>query len=156
MRVDELMSSPPRTCDTRDSVNAAAQIMWDHDCGCVPILNGAGRVVGIITDRDVAMAAYTQGKPLAQIPVVDAMARQLFCCEAGTSVAEAERVMRQHGVRRLPVIDSAGKLIGVLTLSDIARAARASSAPLPELSAQEIDGVLTAVSDHHARRAAQG
>ena len=69
VQVNELMSAVAYRCNDSDMANDAAQLMWDHDCGCVPVVDARDRVVGIVTDRDVCMAAYTQGRPLTEIPL---------------------------------------------------------------------------------------
>jgi CBS-domain-containing membrane protein len=97
--------------------------MWENDCGCVPVVDAAGRVVGMLTDRDVCMAAYTQGRPLAEIPVSSAMSRSVVACGPDDTIATAEQRMRQHRVRRLAVVDDEGRIAGILSLSDIARRA---------------------------------
>jgi len=125
MTVEQLMTKPVWTCTAEDSLCEAARIMWERDCGCVPVVesNSSGRVVGIVTDRDVCMAAYLQGRPLESLRVRDAMARVLRTCRPGDSLGEAEGLMRAAHVRRLPVVDDAGHLLGVLSLADLARAA---------------------------------
>jgi CBS-domain-containing membrane protein len=81
------------------------------------------RVVGIITDRDICMAGYTQGRPLTAIRVDSAMARQVHACRATDSIGEALNLLRQHQVRRLPVVDNGDHLVGMLSLADAAREA---------------------------------
>jgi CBS domain-containing protein len=94
--------------------------MWDNDCGCVPVQDTEGRVIGMITDRDICMAAYLQGGSLRALQVSSAMAKQAFTCRGDDTVAQAEAIMREHQVRRLPVLDSNGHLAGILSLNDIA------------------------------------
>ncbi len=96
--------------------------MWENDCGCVPVVDSAARVLGMVTDRDVCMAAYTRGQTLNHIPVSAAMSREVFACEPSDDLLDAQKVMRKHQVRRLPVNDSKGRLIGLLSLNDLARA----------------------------------
>jgi CBS domain-containing protein len=124
MRIQEIMSEPPMTCSSNESVNAAARLMWEHDCGVVPIVDDDYRVVGIVTDRDICMAAYTQGRRLVDIPVTAAMSKEVFSCRPGDGVDAAERLMQEKQVRRLPVVDDLGRVIGVLSLNDVALAAR--------------------------------
>jgi CBS domain-containing protein len=123
MKVEELMNSAPRTCGPYDSLNRVAQIMWDDARGCVPIVDGARRPIGVLTERDIAMAAYTRGKRLTEISVLETMARRVICCESGGSVAEAEALMRERGLACLPVVDSSGVLMGLLTHDAHVRAA---------------------------------
>jgi len=78
MKVEQLMKREIKVCSEADTLNRAAELMWDSDCGCIPVIraNGDGRLIGIITDRDIAMAAYTQGRQLWAIPVGSAMAQK--------------------------------------------------------------------------------
>ena len=122
MKVLDLMNTLPVTCGEQDSVNRAAQLMWDHDCGWVPVVDGDNRVTGVVTDRDACMAAYTRGRLLADIPVADVMSREVASCHADDRIEAAEERMRTRRVRRLPVIDDQRRLVGVLSLNDIARA----------------------------------
>lgn len=128
MRIEQLMSKPAVTCSQDDSLNTAAQRMWEHDCGAVPVVGDDGTVVGLLTDRDICMAAYTQGKPLQAIPVSRAMAKQVFSCHPDDSIEAAERLMTDKKIRRLPVVDGEGRPVGVLSLNDVARDAAGSQA----------------------------
>lgn len=121
MNVRQLMTEHPTTCRVGDSASDAARIMWDCDCGAVPVLDEHDHVAGIITDRDICMAAYFQGRPLAQIEVSGIMARDLCTCAADDDVTAAERTMRENQVRRLPVLENGGTLVGILSLSDVVR-----------------------------------
>ena len=125
MLVKTLMTgSPLATCRPGDPLQAAARLMWERDCGAVPVVDNARHVVGVITDRDICMAAYTQGKPLSAIPVSSAMARQVISCHGEDDVRLAEDLMRDYQVRRLPVLNTDGQLVGMLSLNDLARSAR--------------------------------
>ena len=123
MRIEQLMTKQPRTCRTGDGLDAAARIMWDHDIGAVPVIAENGRLAGIITDRDVCMAALFTGASLAAIPVREHMSRQVFTVTPEDSVETAEEVMAAQQVRRLPVLSSTGEVVGMVTLSDLTRAA---------------------------------
>jgi CBS domain-containing protein len=126
MNVQEIMSRPAVWCRPRDTLNNAAQLMWEHDCGSIPVVDDDGSIIGMVTDRDICMAAYTQGAALSAIPVSDAMAKRVFRCRATDSVGAAERLMADHQIRRLPVVDAEERLVGVLSLNDIARWAASS------------------------------
>lgn len=99
MRVSELMIANVETCSVHDTVNRAAQIMWEADVGTVPVLEGP-RVVGMITDRDVCMATYTKGRSPAQIPVTNAMSHHVISCRPDDKLTDAVALMREHRVRR--------------------------------------------------------
>ena len=119
MKVEQLMSRDVKTCQATEMLNRAAQLMWENDCGCVPVVDEDGRAVGMITDRDVCMAAYTQGRPLDALPVASAMARDLRSCHATDTIVEAESIMRAAQVRRLPVVDPEGTLLGIVSRRDL-------------------------------------
>jgi CBS domain-containing protein len=132
LRIEEIMSKPAITCTQTETLNTAARLMWENDCGVVPVVDGAGKLVGMVTDRDVCMAAYTQGKPLSAIPVSTAMGRHVFWCRPDESVEAAERLMGERQVRRVPVADAGGRPIGLLSLNDLARAAASSKTDVAE------------------------
>jgi len=132
MRVDQIMTKQVNSCSPDNTLAEAAQLMWDHDCGCLPVCtgNGASRVTGVITDRDICMSALFKGKPLSELRVSDAMSRQLQACRPSDSLADAEKTMRQARIRRLPVVDEQGSLVGMISLADLAReAARENTSP---------------------------
>jgi CBS domain-containing protein len=103
-----------------DSLDAAAQKMWDHDCGALPIVNDEGKVTGMVTDRDICMAALTQGRPLHELLVNLAMAKHVITVGPEQTLGEVEQLMSRHRIRRLPVVDAAGRPLGVISLNDLA------------------------------------
>jgi CBS domain-containing protein len=120
----------------------------DGDCGCLPVCEGDGvsRVVGVITDRDICMSALFQGKPLRELSVSGAMAKQLLTCKASDSVADVEKTLREARVRRLPVTDEHGSLIGIIALADLAREAlRERSAASQEITESEVGDTLAGI-----------
>ena len=149
MQVRELMTSPARTCSARDALDKAAGLLWTHDCGILPVVDKNGRVGATITDRDICMAAYTQGRPLADLRVGDSMSRRLVACKPDDDLKVAAKLMAENRVRRLPVVDEQGRLCGVPSLNDLARAAPRNTA-VGGLALQ----TLTAVCEPHAARAA--
>jgi len=126
MNVSELMTTSVKSCSTNDDLQRAAQIMWEGDCGALPVLDADNRVVGMITDRDICMAAYTQSRPLWQIPVPSAMATRVYGVRETDPVEMVETLMRRVRVRRLPVLDTHGRLKGILSMNDLARHAHSS------------------------------
>jgi CBS domain-containing protein len=128
MRAADLMTRDPDTCYPLDSLNRAAQIMWERDCGSVPVVDGEGRLVGMITDRDVCMAAYTGGQRLCDGSVSHAMSGSVQACAADDPLEDVLRTMRVHQLRRLPVTSTYGRLVGLISISDLACKLPASSA----------------------------
>lgn len=150
MRVEELMTKEVKACNPGDTLERAAQLMWDGDCGCLPVYagNGVNRVVGVITDRDICMSALFQGKALRELPVSGAMAHQLLACKAGDALADVEKTMREARIRRLPVVDEQGALIGIIGLADLAReAARERSAARQDITESEVGDTLAAICE---------
>ena len=96
MKVEQIMNRHVKTCGPHEPLNKAAQIMWDTPCGAVPVVDDQGKPVGFLTDRDVCMAAYTQNKPLTELPVEAAMAQTPVCCRAEDDLDSAAQLMRQH------------------------------------------------------------
>lgn len=121
MQVKQLIARTVKTCSEQDSLNTAAKIMWDAGIGCVPVVNKDSCVIGLITDRDICMAAYTQGNSLSAIKVGSAMAQKIIHCRPDDDVATAARLMAENGVYRLPVTEPNGRLIGLISLDDMAR-----------------------------------
>jgi CBS domain-containing protein len=151
MNVEQLMTRTVRSCLPDDSLNAAARIMWEADCGCVPIVepaDGRRRVVGMITDRDICMAAYTQGRPLDEIPIHSAMAKKVYCCHTTDAVETAIGLLEAKQVHRLPVLDRDDDLVGMLSLADIAREARREHAGgMHEVGDAQVAEVIEAISE---------
>jgi predicted transcriptional regulator len=116
-----VMSHEVRSCSPTESLNRAAQIMWESNCGAVPVVNQDGLIVGMITDRDVCMASYTQGQNLGALTVEHAMSRGVKAALADEPVSRVLEIMAESQVRRVPVIQ-AGKVVGIVSLADIARA----------------------------------
>lgn len=150
MRVEQLMTRTVKTCTPTDSLERAAGIMWDYDCGALPVVAGdeeGGRVVGMLTDRDVCMAAYTQGRALREIPVASAMSQRLCTCRATDAVGVALKVMETNQLHRLPVVDGGDRLIGLLSLADLWReAAREHGHPLQIVTERAIGEAVEAIA----------
>ncbi len=123
MRIKEIMNAPAIACRSDDMLTKPAQLMWEHDCGAMPVVGEEGQVIGMVTDRDICMAAYLQNRTLDSIRVSEIMARQVLTCRTEDPVDAAERVMRENQVRRIPVLDPENRLAGILSMNDIARKA---------------------------------
>jgi CBS domain-containing protein len=156
MRISQIMKSDVEVVGIDDNLAAAASRMWDCDIGCLPVVDGAGEVVGVITDRDICMAALTRGQSLPDIPVSVAMAKEVLSCSPDASLVEAEETMRSGQVRRLPVIDSERCLVGIVSLNDLALLAeREIGRKNRDLSAQEVTATLAAISTPRQTEAAR-
>lgn len=155
MKVNELMTEDVVTCKTTDSLNRAAQLMWDRRCGSIPVVDDSERVVGILTDRDLCMAAYMQGRRLDDIPATTAMSSPVQTCPPSASVEEAQNLMMAHGIRRLVVVDAGGALRGLISLDDIARdGARWDGAG--EIDLEKVSLTLGEIARHNSVTGGEG
>jgi CBS domain-containing protein len=127
MNIENVMTRDVRACSSNDTLNRAAQIMWENDCGFLPVLDDQGRVVSVVTDRDICMGAHLQGVPLWAAAVSSVMSKKLCTCGPGDDVGDIESKMREDQIRRLPVVDDGGKLLGVVTVGDLARSSQSSA-----------------------------
>jgi CBS domain-containing protein len=137
MKIGDLMTRQVASVRATDSTAVAARLMWDCDCGALPVLDDDGRAIAMITDRDICMAALMRDRAPSAIPVSDAMSRDLQSSGPDDSVASAEQLMRAHQIRRIPILDRERRPIGLLSLADIVRATdrqkgRASREVAPE------------------------
>lgn len=123
MQIREIMSHPVVTCPADVTLQHAARLMWEYDCGIIPIVGDDGRLVGVVTDRDACMAAYTQGRPLSDIPIATAMAKNVVASRASESVEAVESLMKASQIRRVPIVDNEYRPVGIVSLNDLARLA---------------------------------
>jgi CBS-domain-containing membrane protein len=153
IRVQQLMSHQVYVCRPDDSLERAARLMWDHDIGAVVVVDDACRAMAMLTDRDACMAAFMAGRPLFAIPVQQAMSKGVYTVRGEEPVDQAQLVMREHQVRRLPVTDADGRLIGLLSQNDLLyEAARERSREIRgrELSPAEITTTLASIGRSRA------
>jgi CBS domain-containing protein len=122
MKVSELMSQRVVAVRVTDHASVAGRLMWDRDCGSVPVLDHDDRAIAMITDRDICMATIHQDRPPSAIAVWEAMSKTLYSCGPDDSVGSVEEVMRKFQIRRVPVLNLERRLIGILSLADVVRA----------------------------------
>jgi CBS domain-containing protein len=123
MKVSDVMTPSVRTISIRSTLNEALVEMWGGDVGALPVLDDDGVAIGVLTDRDAAMAVFLQAKLPAQIPVRSVLSGQVWAADPDDPIATTEEVLRTRQVRRLPVTDPQGRLVGMVTLTDLPRAA---------------------------------
>jgi CBS domain-containing protein len=119
MKVKEIMSVNAKACTLTDNLADAARSMWNTDCGILPVVAEGGKVVGLITDRDICMAAAIQGRHLENIAIEDVTSGRVFSCKPDDDLRVALKTMQQNKVRRLPVVADDGTLAGILSMNDI-------------------------------------
>ncbi|HLN99997.1 MAG TPA: CBS domain-containing protein [Pyrinomonadaceae bacterium] len=119
MKVKEVMTPNATAIWITESLADAAKEMWEHDCGVLPIIKDGRRVVGIITDRDICMATAVRDKNPSSISVEEVMNATVYAAAPEEDLEQALKTMREHKVRRLPVLNSEGELEGILSMNDI-------------------------------------
>ena len=124
-QIREVMTSDPRTVTADSSIAEAARLMRDEDTGIAPITEGA-RLVGVVTDRDIAIGVVAEGKDPQSTKVTEIASSKLVTVDPQQDLDEALRLMAKHQVRRLPVVEEDGKLVGILAQADIAKHADTS------------------------------
>jgi CBS domain-containing protein len=118
--IKDVMTSNPCTIDADKSVAYAAKMMRDEDVGLAPIVEG-DKLIGMLTDRDIAIRVVAEGKDPNQVNVRDVASKQVVTIDPQQDLDEALRIMAKHQVRRLPVVEEDGKLVGVVAQADVAR-----------------------------------
>lgn len=123
MNVEQLMTPSPATCGPTENLAQAVERMWDANCGIIPVVDDLGHVIGVVTDRDICIAAATRGRAPGEIRVEEMPGRPVVACRPDDDVKTALNAMKEHRVRRLPVTSDEGILHGIISLDDIALAA---------------------------------
>jgi CBS-domain-containing membrane protein len=149
MKAEEIMTRDVQSCRPDASLAQAAAIMWDYDCGAMPVVDDSNRVMGMITDRDIAIAAATKGRRATDITVGEVMSGNVYACSRDEDVKSALRTMRRERVRRLPVIGVDGRLAGILSINDIVlRAEEGKGRQVPDISFDDVVSTFKAVCEH--------
>jgi CBS domain-containing protein len=152
MKVQDAMNENVRFCQPDTNLAEATAMMWEYDCGALPVVAEAKGTVGVITDRDIAIAVGTKDMPAWAIPVSDAMSKELYSVSPDDDIHTALKLMRKDKVRRLPVINTEGGLEGILCLNDIAlHAEHPNGKTTPELSYEDVVSTFKAICEHRHR-----
>ncbi len=150
MKIKEIMTDNPKTCRSTTDLSEVAHLMWNHDCGVIPVVTEEGKVVGLITDRDICMSAAMTGRDLSSIAVQEVINNQVYSCNADDNVLTALEVMGDHKVRRLPVVDADGLLQGVVSMNDISLRAKPTADRKAEISFDAAMKAYQAICSHSA------
>ncbi|HJW34846.1 MAG TPA: CBS domain-containing protein [Holophagaceae bacterium] len=153
MIVRDLCTCKVTTCHLDTNLAEVAERLGAQDCGALPVLDDAEKVVGVITDRDVAMALAARKEKAARLPARDVMTAPAHCVHPDDSVALAMRYMRQYQVRRIPVVDGLGKVQGLLSMNDlILHAQEDLPGSPPSLPYSEVMETLKVLNTHPVAR----
>lgn len=146
MTVRDLANFDVKACSPDTDLASAAKIMWDGDCGVVPVVNEERSVVGMVTDRDICIAAATRAARPSDIQVRDVMSQDVASCGAGDDVHAALKTMKERRVRRLPVVDAEGRLAGIISMNDLVM--RAECRSRADVSGETFLDTLRAICAH--------
>lgn len=150
MLVKDFMTANVASCHVDTNLEAVALLMWNHDCGALPVVDSSGRPIGVVTDRDITMACSLNNRPLWDMRAGDVIGgRPLFACNEDDNLEGALKLMRDHRVRRLPVMDRSEALKGMLSMSDLIQAAQkrpSRSKTVQKLSFDQLIEPLKAIS----------
>jgi CBS domain-containing protein len=144
MKVREIMTSKPSFYGPESTLEEAYFLMQKNNCGFLPVVGDGGNVIGVVTDRDMCIALGTRNRKPSDLRVWDVMPRKLFTCMEGDDVHCALNTLRAARIRRLPVIDRDGSLVGVLSINDIVLHAR-EHVVRKDFSDREVEDTYTAV-----------
>lgn len=149
MNVQDIMTSDVQCCGPDTNLAAAAKMMWDTDCGLLPVLNVEGQVLGVITDRDICVACATKNKAASEITVWETVSGKAYTCKMSDDVHTAMDIMKRERVRRLPVVDEEGILQGLISMNDfILLAGETKAGKAPAICWEDVVRTLKAISAH--------
>jgi CBS domain-containing protein len=147
MKVKEVMMGTPYYCQLETNLGSATELMWNANCGFLPVQAPDGKTIGVITDRDICIALGTRGRLAGDIVVGEVMSGKLYSCAPDDDIHLALQTMKEGKVRRLPVIGSKGSLVGVISMDDILlRTEPMSMGKEPELSSDEVVRAYRAIT----------
>lgn len=139
MKVSDVMVKPPAYCDKDMDLGRAVETLWIFNCGFLPVVDSQMKVTGVITDRDICVALGTRNRLPGEITVGEVSSGKVYSCEPTDDIRAALATMSAQKVRRLPVVDTEGKLQAILSLDDIILHTRARKGSGPvELSSEEV------------------
>lgn len=153
MLIRDLFTRNTAYCRVDTNLASAAALMWERDCGVLPVVNSTHKVEGILTDRDICMAVATRDQRASLLQASDVMSSPVFQIRSGDTAAKALKTMRDQKVRRLPVVDDHGSLEGMLSINDLILAAKEPKGEKPaNLTYEEVMQTLKVLCAHSARQ----
>ena len=149
MKVRDIMSESPKYCGPDTNLAAATEIMWANDCGALPVVDSEGKVLGMLTDRDICIALGTKAWVASETSVSEITPWRVVACAPEDDIQVAIGTMQTEKVRRLPVVSPAGTLLGILSLNDLAlHAKQATEQRISALSYEDVVETLKAICEH--------
>jgi len=154
MKVKELMTPNAKAIWLTESLADAARLMWENNCGVLPIIKDGMKVIGLITDRDVCMASAMRDRTPSAISVEEVMTGQVYAVGPEDNIDQALQLMQEHQIRRLPVINPEGLLEGILSLNDIVLRAEPNAAAGDSIDYGDVMKTYQAICRHPVPAAA--
>lgn len=146
MKVRDIMTRAPAFCEMETNLCAATELLWERNCGILPVVNEERRVVAVVTDRDICIAVGTRNRLPSEMTVGEVASGNVFACKPDDSVQTALTTMAQGKVRRLPVIDAEGKLEGLLSMDDVIQQSASGKEARPDsISYHEVIASLRSI-----------
>ena len=144
MKVRDIMTQDPACCSSRDTLEKAAHLMEEFDCGCIPVVEDGedNVVIGVITDRDIAVRAVGHGLK-GDTPVAEVMTEEVCCCSADADLGTVEQLMADRQIRRIVVVDDGGCCVGMVAQADLARAAESNR----DVTDEEVGRIVERISE---------
>jgi CBS domain-containing protein len=147
MKVVDIMMRTAYQCRPETNLGSATEFMWRGNCGFLPVVGEEGRVIGVITDRDICVALGTRNRLAGDIRVSDVMSPKVYSCLPEDDIHIALRTMREGRVRRLPVLGKDGALAGVISIDDVlVHAEPVRFGKLPDLSSEDVVKAFQAIN----------
>lgn len=149
LKIQDVMTTTVKSCVPEDNLARVAMEMWDADCGVIPVVDSAQKVVSVVTDRDICMAAATKHRKPEEILVKDVVRQGAFTCMPGDDVHRALEIMAAEKIRRLPVVDEEGRLTGMVSMNDIVLAAKGARGKKGvDLALEDVVDTLKSICAH--------
>jgi CBS domain-containing protein len=149
MKVEDVMMRTAASCSRETNLGAAVEILWNRNCGILPVVNAELKVIGVITDRDICIALGTRNRLPGEITVGELASGKLCACRPEDDIRSALALIAEAKVRRLPVLTADGKLEGIPSMDDIVGHAEARGKAANELSNDDVVETLKAIYRPH-------
>ncbi|HYW69831.1 MAG TPA: CBS domain-containing protein [Pyrinomonadaceae bacterium] len=147
MKVKEVMTPGAKSIWITQNLAEAAKEMWENDCGALPVVK-EHKVVGMLTDRDICMAGAMRDRSLSQISVEEILTTQVFAAQVEEDIKDALETMREHKIRRLPVLNLEGELAGIVSMNDIVLKAKPTNGKKAAIEYGDVVKTYQAICAH--------
>jgi CBS domain-containing protein len=150
MKVADLMIQDVKFCGPDTNLATATELMWCNDVGSLPVVDSGGKLVGILTDRDICIAAGTRNWSASDLAVGDLARKTVLTCAPNDDVHEALKIMRQQQIRRVPVVSPDGTLAGIVCLNDFVLRAEKANGRKSVISYEDVVNTMKAICEHRS------